>query len=386
MAIKKKIILLLFAAVFQLTAVSIYAQSNRKTDSILKTAANKIYTDPDKVIRIGHQIVASSQDNVDYQIRGYKLISDGYSSKRDYAKSLKYVVMASELVAQSHDKLLEINIANKAAILYHQLKVYDKAIQYLDQAEHLIEAYPNKDSIHIELGKNYILRGFIYKEKLSCSIAIAFLDRGIAQLRKSNKKSETSSKISIALYNKGNCYLLLKKNDLAHANFNEAAQVAREVNARSLEAFALKGSAEVYTLEGKNIEALDALNKALALSSGVNDLILNQAIYKGLAENYLAADQWEQFKIYHEKFIFIQKLMKDRERISVSESLNVKALELGNEQEKLATKFYYSLTFLCLVSMLIILFVCVLINRKRKEIETIKAHIQILQNKKGQSS
>jgi tetratricopeptide (TPR) repeat protein len=386
MAIKKKIVLLLFAAVCQLTAVSTHAQVNRKTDSILKTAANKIYTDPDNVIKTGHRIAAESQDNVDYEIRAYKLISDAYSSKRDYANSLKYVVMASELLNRSNDKLLKINITNKAGILYHQLKVYDKAIQYLDQAEHLIADYPNKDSIHIELGKNYILRGFIYKEKLSCSIAIAFLDRGIAQLRKSNKKSETLSKISIALYNKGNCYLLLKKNGLAHANFNEAAQVAQEVNARSLEAFALKGSAEVYTQEGKNIDALEALNKALALSSGVNDLILNQAIYKGLAENYLAADQWDEFKIYHEKFITIQKLMKDRERISVSESLNVKALELSKERVKLTTKFCYSLTFVCVASILIILFFCVLIQRKRKEIETIKSQIQILQNKKGQSS
>jgi tetratricopeptide (TPR) repeat protein len=386
MAIKKKIALLLFAAVCQLTAVSTHAQTNRKTDSILKIAANKIYTDPDNVIKIGHQIVAKSQDNVDDEIRAYKLISDAYSSKRDYENSLKYLVMASELMLSSNDKLLKINIANKTAILYHQLKVYDKAIQHLDQAEHLIADYPNKDSIHIELGKNYILRGFIYKEKLSCSIAIAFLDRGIAQLRKSNKKSETLSKISIALYNKGNCYLLLKKNDLAHANFDEAAQVAREVNARSLEAFALKGSAEVYTKEGKNIEAIDALHKALALSSGVNDLILNQAIYKGLAENFLAADQWDQFKIYHEKFMAIQKLMKDRERISVSESLNVKELELSNERAKLTAKFYYSVTFVCAISILIILFFFVLIKRKQKEIETIKSQIQILQNKKGQLS
>jgi len=365
------------------TTQSFYAQNYRKLDSIINVAGNEIYVNPDHVIEVGQSIVKNAGDNVNYKIKGYKLVSDAYSSKRDYEKSLEYLIKASELLDQSNDELLKISIVNKTGIQYHQLKVYDKAIQHLDQAEQLIADYPNKDSIHSELGKNYIVRGFIYKEKLSCAIAIAFIDRGIAELLKSKDRADASTKISIAIYNKGNCYLLLHDNKKALENFQQSAKIAQEVNAKSLEAFALKGSAKVYTLEGKNLEAINALNKAVELSSEVNDLILNQEIYRGLAENYLAINQWEKYKINQGKFIDIQKLIKDRERNSVSESLDVKEVELKAKQEDSSKKFYYLVLLLSVILCLGVLFFYVIVKRKGKEVETIKNQIFVLQNKKA---
>ncbi len=383
---KKKIVLFFVLVVGLLTANGLYSQNYKNLDSVITAAGNEIYVNPDHAIKVGQKVVKQAEDNVDYKIKGYKLISDAYSSKRDYEKSLEYLIKASELLDQSNDELLKITIINKTGIQYHQLKVYDKAIQYLDQAEHLIADYPNKDSIHTELGKNYVVRGFIYKEKLSCAIAIAFIDRGIAELKKSKDKSDASTKISIAIYNKGNCYLLMHKNKLALENFKESAKLAHEVNAKSLEAFALKGSAKVYTLEGNNLEAIKALNEALNLSSEVNDLILNQEIYKGLAENYLAINQWDQFKINQGKFIDVQRLIKDRERNSVGESLGVKEVELQAKRAELSSKFYYLLLFLFLLLTLIVLFFYIIIKRKGKEIEAIKRQISVLQNKKGKEA
>lgn len=364
-----------------LMIASVYSQNNKKIDSILRTGGNGIYNDPDKVIRIGNDIVKSAGDNINYKIKGYKLISDAYSSKRDYEKSLEYLIKASELLDQTNDKLLKINIINKTAIQYHQLKVYDKTLQYLDQAEQLMAEYPIKDSIRVELGKNYMIRGFIYKEKLSCAIAIGYMDRGIAQFKKINK-IEAASKLSIAYYNKGNCYLLLNNNKLALDCFKESVEKAKQINAKSLEAFALKGSAKVYTLEGNNVEAIKELNEALHLSADVNDLILNQEIYKGLAENYLAVNEMNAFKIYQSKFIEIQKLIKDRERISISESLGVKATELATKSSELSNRFYYLLLVLFLILALVVFFFYVVIKRKRNEIETIKSQMHLLQNKK----
>lgn len=364
-----------------LTMTSVYSQSNKKIDSILKSGSNGIYNDPDQVIKIGRYVIQKSGDNINYKIKGYKLISDAYSSKRDYEKSLEYLIKATELLNESDDKLLKINIINKTAILYHQLKVYDKTMQYLDQAEQLIAEYPIKDSIYIELGKNYSIRGFIYKEKLSCAIAIGYLDRAIAQFKKVDKIAG-ASKLSITYYNKGNCYLLLNNNKLALDCFKESVETAKQINAKSLEAFALKGSAKVYTLEGNNTEAISELKEALNLASDVNDLILNQEIYKGLAENYLAVNQLDAFKIYRSKFIEVQKLIKDRERISISESLGVKATELATKRSDLANKFYYLVLVLFLVLVIIVFFFYVVIKRKRKEIDASKRQIHLLQNKK----
>jgi tetratricopeptide (TPR) repeat protein len=364
-----------------LTIASVYSQTNNKIDSILRIGANGIYNNPDNVIKIGKDIVKNSGENISYKIKGYKLISDAYSSKRDYEKSLEYLIKATELLGDSDDKLLKINIINKTAILYHQLKVFDKAMQYLDQAEQLILEYPIKDSIYIELGKNYSIRGFIYKEKLSCAIAIGYLDRAIAQFKKVDKISG-ASKLSIAYYNKGNCYLLLNNNKLALDCFKESVATAKEINAKSLEAFALKGSARVYTLEGNHGVAIKELTTALNLASDVNDLILNQEIYKGLAENYLAVSDMDAFKIYQSKFIKVQNLIKDRERISISESLGVKAAELTTKRSELASKFYYLMLVLFLVLALVVFFFYVVIKRKRKEIDAIKRQMHLLQNKK----
>lgn len=364
-----------------LMIASVYSQNNKKIDSILKTGANGIYNNPDNVIKIGRDIVKNSGDNVNYKIKGYKLISDAYSSKRDYEKSLEYLIKASELLDQSNDKLLIINIINKTAIQYHQLKVYDKTMQYLDQAEQLMSEYPVKDSIRVELGKNYMIRGFIYKEKLSCAIAIGYMDRAIAQFKKVDKIA-AASKLSIAFYNKGNCYLLMNNNKLALDCFKESVETAKVINAKSLEAFALKGSARVYTLEGNNAEAIKELNEALNLASDVKDLILNQEIYKGLAENYLAVNQLNSFKVYQSKFIEVQKLIKDRERISISESLGVKATELATKRSDLANKFYYLMLVLFLVLAIVVFFFYVVIKRKRKEIDSIKRQMHLLQNKK----
>jgi tetratricopeptide (TPR) repeat protein len=363
----------------------VYSQNNRKLDSILKRTTVEIYINPDNVIKMGHYVVKKAEDNIVYKIKGYNVISVAYSSKRDYEKALEFLNKASELVDETDDKLLKINIVNKSGILNHQLKVYDKAIQYLDQAEQLIVEYPNKDSIHIELGKNYIVRGFIYKEKLSCAIAINFFDRGIAELKKS-KIGDTASSISIAIYNKGNCYLLLNNNKLALESFKESVRMAKMINAKSLEAFGLKGSAKIYTLEGNYSEAIKALNEALNLASEVNDLILNQEIYKGLAENYLAINDWNQFKIYQGKFVDIQKLIKDRERLSVGESLGVKEAESTTNRSELSSKFYYLLLVLSLVLTLIVLFFYIIIKRKNKEIAATKNQIYILQNKKGKEA
>lgn len=369
-----------------LIASPLNAQNYKKLDSILKVATNEIYSNPDHVIKAGESVVTQSGNNIEYKIKGYKLISDAYSAKRDYEKSVEYLIKSSELLPLSNDKLLKINIINKTGIQYHQLKVYDKSIQYLDQAEQLIAEYPFKDSIHMELGKNYIVRGFIYKEKLSCAIAVTYIDRGISEFMKVNDKSESATKMSIAIYNKGNCYLLMKNNKLALENFEQAAKIARESNAKSLEAFALKGSAKVFTLEGKNTEAVVALNKALNLSSDVDDLILDQEIYRGLAENYLALNQLDQFKIYQLKFVDTQKLIKNTERISVSESIGDKELELKIKKAELSTKFYYLLLVLLLFLILIVLFFYVIIKRKKKEIETIKRQIYLLQNQKSKDA
>lgn len=377
----KKYINLFLTVVIYLTTSSLYSQKSKLNDSIIKTCSIEMYANPDKVIREGKKIVANSDNNIDYKIKGYKLIADGFSSKRDYQKSLEYVIKANKLLNLSSNKLLKIIILNKLGIQYHQLKIFDKSIQYLDQAEQLIMEYPYPDSIHADLGKNFIVRGFIYKDKFSCDIAIDFFNRGIAELLKAKNKSNNAI-ISIAKYNKGNCYIILSNNKLAKENFIQSIEAAKIINGKSLWAFGLKGLAEVYTIEGNYQEAISSLKLALVLSHDVNDLILNDELYFALSENYLAVNEWDEFKKYHEKEIYVQKLLKARQRISVSESLGVKEVELKSKIEIETSNFYYIILFLAVLFLLILLFFLLYFRRKTKEIDTIKNKIHLLQNTK----
>ena len=359
----------------------LYSQNYKNCDNIVNVASNEIYSNPDKVIKIGESIVNESGNNIDCKIKGYKLICDAYTSKRNYEKTLEYLNKANGMLRLSNNALLKIAILNKQGIIYHQLKIYDKAIQYLDQAEQAIMEYPIKDSIHNDLGKNFIVRGFIYKEEFNCEIAINFFDRGISELLKVKSKPAYNV-ISIAKYNKGNCYILLTNNQLAIENFNQSYLAAKMLDAKSLQAFANKGIAQVYTLEGNYDGAIAKLNEALLLSNEVKDLVLNQEIYKGLSENYLATSQWEKFNIYHSKYQSIQKLIKESERKSISESLDLKKIEITKKLTQETSKINLYLLTLFLGLLLLVFFFSILIKKKRKDIVLIKSKINLLQLKK----
>lgn len=352
---------------------SVFAQDQKKLEQLIKTSNVEMYENPEKVISTGLKIIQLSKNNIDVKIKAYKLVSDGYSSKREYQKSLKYLIKALELLPKSEDKLLKISIDTKAGIQYHQLNIYQSAITYLDRAEKMCLEYPVQDSVSSFLGVNYVVRGFIYKEKLNCDIAISFFDKGIKTLSYNNKKNENATKISIAKYNKGNCYLLLEENGLAEQSFKEALKGAKSVNAKSLEAFALKGIAQIHTFNGAYADAISELNQAYFIAKNVNDLVLNQEIYLGLSVNYLAINQPEKYKEYQQKFIQTQTKLKENERASIENLLQENYNNLENKAKSDLSNFWI-LVFLVLT--ISIPLITLIINKKTNtNIKELKANI-----------
>lgn len=352
---------------------SVFAQDQKKLEQLIKTSNVEMYENPEKVISTGLKIIQLSKNNIDLKIKAYKLVSDGYSSKREYQKSLKYLIKALELLPKSEDKLLKISIDTKAGIQYHQLNIYQSAITYLDRAEKMCLDYPVQDSVTSFLGVNYVVRGFIYKEKLNCDIAISFFDKGIKTLSYNNKKNENATKISIAKYNKGNCYLLLEENVLAEQSFKEALKGAKSVNAKSLEAFALKGIAQIHTFNGAYADAISELNQAYYIAKNVNDLVLNQEIYLGLSVNYLAINQPEKYKEYQQKFIQTQTKLKENERASIENLLQENYNNLENKAKSDLSNFWI-LVFLVLT--ISIPLIALIINKKTNtNIKELKANI-----------
>jgi tetratricopeptide (TPR) repeat protein len=275
--------------------------------------------------------------------------------------------------------LLKISIDTKAGIQYHQLNIYESAITYLDRAEKMCLEYPVQDSVSSFLGVNYIVRGFIYKEKLNCDIAISFFDKGIKELSSNNKTLENASKISIAKYNKGNCFILSQQNVLAEQSFKEALQIAKKVNAKSLEAFALKGIAQIYTLNGAYLDAINELNLAFSIANNVNDLVLNKEIYKGLSENYLALNNPKKYQEYQQKLTLTQTKLKENERASIE---NLLLENYNNLENKSKTEFssFWIIVFLSMGVAIPIIFFFIT-KKANNSIRELKAKINKINSK-----
>lgn len=369
---KNKYLHLTFFMLFHLIC---FSQNQKKIDDLIKKTALLMYENPEKVIKVGDSILKNLDLSTESRIKAYKLISDGYSSKRNYQKSLEYVIKASNLLPQSDDKLLQIQIINKIGIQYHQLKIYDKAIQYLDEAEKLCLQYPDKNSVKVSLGINYMVRGFIYKDKLSCDIAIAFFNKGIDEIKQSQDLKSNFNKLSIAKYNKGNCYMLMSDYEQAIISFNEAIHDAQKVKASSLVAFAKKGLAQVYTSKGNYHQAISLLKDALIVSKDVNDLVLNQEVYKGLSENYLALNNLKEYQYYEQKYRDTQTSLRQNERQSINSLLSEKQSEINKNSNEMT--IYFIIVFIIVGLFIVLVLVYFYCRKIKEEILNIKEEIQV---------
>jgi len=361
-----------------ITVTPLCAQKN--IDSILSKASFKIYEDPDSAIEEGLEIYRNSETSSSQKIRALILISTGYSSKRNYEKSLEYALLAKNNFNDNNNSHLKIRTLNKIGIQYQQLKIYDKAIEYLDEALELTITFSkNEDSIATLLGYNYIARGFIYREQMSCDIALNYFNKSLAQYKKIVANNTLmNANLSTLTYNKGNCFIMLQQIDSARTSFIESIAFAKKIEANSLQGFAKKGLGEVYTIEGNHQQAILILNEALFTSKEVGDLILNKGIYEALAHNFLALNQLQNHQKYHTKFLEVQSLIKETERKTINQSISHVLEENDKEIDQIksqAFKIQLILIILITFAFFVLLF---LIRKSEKTLKKFKSKLQLL--------
>ena len=368
--------------VFMLSTNHLFAdsfQNEKQIDSLLKARSRDIYDNPDKSIAFGLSVFENTSYSIKTRTRGLMLVSLGHTSKRDYQKALEYIVKANDISNNLNDQVLQIEILFRIGILYQQLKIFDKSIEYMEKTERLSLTYPYQDSVRIHLANSYIVKGFIYKDNLNCDIALEFFDRGLKEYSKI-KGSKHRGNLSIIHYNKGNCYTLLSEYEKAKNSFERSIEFARLEKANSLISFARKGLAEVYTLEGEYEKAFSLLETALHQSSKVGDLVLNYGIYKGLFENYLALNQWMDYQKYYDLYLKTQLDIKISERNSISDDITENSKNLKESLNKLHDQFEKKLKWTVLIIIIIIFTVLLLERKNKKIIKTLQKKIKSIQN------
>lgn len=351
-----------------LTLLPFFLFGQKVSDSLYRTATMDIYEHPDRSIEIGERMLRTSDKRKD-KVSALLLISMAYSSQREYENSLKYALQAKDLSESDGDILSQLKVINKVAAQYHQMRVNDKALQYLDEFDRLLEQYVYKDSARLILGNNYGVRGFIYRDKLNCDIAIDYFNSSIKQFLLEKDNPAMLANISVILYNKGNCFISLNRSDSAKQSFIQSIRLAEKINAKSLQAFSQKGLAETLTLEGNYQEALNELKIANENAKEVGDLVLNQGIYKGLSDNFLALNDWGNYQIFYKKNMLTQAQIKKTERNSIGISLNNHLEDTVTQMKNIRTRYIVGISA-CLLA--ILSFIIVIAYRQKRVNQRLK--------------
>ena len=332
-----KKIVRLSVAMALLVATNMNAQV--RTDSILNNAKLKIFENPQQAIEQALSIANNESNSIDDKLEALLIISTAYASQRDYEKSLRYALDAELYIPSIESETYKIRILNKIGAQYQRLKIYNKAIDYLDKSLLLTNQLPEKDSISKFLGYNYGTRGFIYREQMSCDIALNYFQKSIESFTTALSDPIMNANISIMYYNRGNCFLTFEDYLKAEENFALAIAHAQVIEANSLIAFGQKGLAEMKTLTGNYNESIVILNEALELSKNVGDLVLNQGLYNAMANNYLATNNWEKYKVFHNKYEVVIRQIKETEIKTINQSLRNIENDSSVQVEKIKKEF-----------------------------------------------
>lgn len=303
-----------------LLSFTVSAQTD--TDSIIAAATQQIYEDPDVAIVLSKKLLDDSQTSPDKKVRAIIIISTAYSSKRDYEKSMEYALSAMDLLPKIKNTNLKISLLNRIGGLYQELQINDKAIVYLDKALETIKELPEGESKSRNLGINNLIRGFVYRDQMSCEIALNYFEKGIEDYKKFPNSPGGNANVSISYYNRGECLLELGRINEAENSFLQSIEYAKKADATSAIAFAQKGLAKVYTFQEQYTKAIALLSQALQNSENVGDKVLNRALYDALATNYLATDDLKNAILYRNKNDSIHKQITKIERETLDDSIN----------------------------------------------------------------
>ncbi|MCA6067516.1 tetratricopeptide repeat protein [Chryseobacterium sp. RG1] len=370
-----KLIIKLFSFLLLSFYISIHAQKT-PDDSLMKKAYNEIYDNPDNSIKIGKNLLKKDND-INTSIRIYMLLSTANIAKRNFDESLKYILKAKELSQKTNDAKNQASVLIAVAIQYQQMELFSKSLETLNEADQYLAKIPeNSPEKYIETARSYAIRGMIYKSQSNSEIALEKFLISLQNFEKVPVKSTTYSNVSVVYYNIGYCYLNLNQIDKAQQAFSESVNFAQKNHAKSLEAFALKGMAEMYKQKHEYQTAIDLLKKAENLSKNTGDIVLNEGIYKEMADNYLALRKQDLYQMYNRKYFEMRFKRKENELTSINQVIDNHNKDTSARNKEIKSHYTYLMIISSVISIIVIGFFIYLILRTRRQNKRYQKEIQ----------
>ncbi|MGX9987201.1 tetratricopeptide repeat protein [Soonwooa purpurea] len=351
---------------FMLLCLGMLMLAANPREAQFNKAKDNIYRDPELSIKIVNQLLKDETD-VDKKADLYLILSKAYIAKRDSDESLKYILKVQDLLGDITNSDTKAQILISIAIQYQQMEVFNKSLNFLDQIDQHSRKMPDSSRIKFSvLGKAYAVRGMIYKSQLNPELALSKFLVSIKNLEKIAPALQANANLSVVYYNIGYCYFDLGDLKKAEQSFLSAIEFAQKEKANSLEAFAYKGLSDVYMRNGKHQEALELLEKANQLASNIGDLLLNEGIYKVIAENYLALNDINNYNEYNQKYLQTRFKREQNELNSINSSID----NILKENKKSVDNIKESQTrinsFIIILGLILASILSVLIWKKRK--------------------
>ena len=336
-----------------------------KKDSLIQVALENIHQDPDVTIKIAENLLKNTQDT-DEKARYYGLLSTAYIGKRDFESSLEYALKSQDLLHETNNPDTKTKILLSVAIQYQQMELFSKSLELLDDLEKLSSQIDNEIQKHSLLGKANAVRGMIYKSQSNPDLALNKFLIAVKHLQQILPQDKSEANLSVVFYNIGYCYVEIGKSTDAKTAFNQSLKFAKQSKAISLEGFAYKGLSDVYFNEGQHQQSLDLLNLAEQSAKNVGDLLLDEGIYKGKADNFLALNMFDEYQVYNDNYLKTRFVREQNELKSIHNSIDnqmkvseLKLNDIKNKHQKINLLIVSLALIIC-----VILIILILKNRK----------------------
>ena len=203
------------------------------------------------------------------------------------------------------------------------------------------------------LGNIYGVKGNGYKDDLDCDFALKYYNKAISAYKSAEQNQSVVNNLALVYIEKSNC--LIDKQDLDSATYflNNALSVIKKNNLIEYDQSATISLARIHQSKREFRQSNDLLNQVLKDKNLAQELLIQNQIYKLLAQNAFELKDFVTYK----KYIDIIKTSNSK-----IEKINLNALErsfdylLHKNQTFLDKLSFFKLPIILIVVLLILIF------------------------------
>lgn len=364
----KFVIILILSVLYQFSL----AQNNKEIDSLVTVANSFIFKNPQQTIQIGEEILDRKNISDSYKISSYILIANGYAALNEYEKSIDFAIKANNLSAETKDNVNQIRTLGFIGNQYIRIEMRDEAWHYLDKADKLSQTASLPDSMKYLIGNINLLKGFLYKRSLDCEYAIKHFNKAIVEFKKDEGNGFAVANLGQAYNQKGFCFMSIDK-DSAELSLQKGLADARKNGAKSLECNALIGLSEIKTSRNEFLSSNQTLDSALLISKEIKQIDMESRIYKLMADNFLALNDFEKHLFYKNLFQSNQSKLTSEAAKSVNELIRKRNEDKQEIYNSTQTQFNWIFSILIFILSAVIISSTYFLFKKSKKIKNLSA-------------